>query len=422
MGPKRHDFGRQNVNKQGLVDAVKKLQCWTRYDSKGHRYVNCEEGGGETADHMRARPVSARMRKRLDDMAYDEDSDDIAIKRRRHALDQLGKARRERGLPARAKGGPVSKNKQYVVGEAGPERYVPKGGDGNQCWTRKNSNGGKYVTCKDAQDGRAAERMVGEDGPELFVPDEDGTIVPNERTRKRKAAEEADDDDDDDGDKFRRVTGRSKARAKRMAREAAEAETEDEEDDGDRFRHVTGRTKERQATMEGPYSEPWMKRYKKTGRIRCEGGPVKKGTSYVVGEEGAENYIPGRKHGGPVKKGQKYVVGEDGAERFVPSRFRQNLTMLRNSGITALLGPHGRTVDALLTAAPEAYECARASATFGGALQCALDAALQLYGSHTTSSMAPNSYAVNRSDPMTRGLSTAPPPTFDELQDEPDLR
>jgi len=388
-------------------------------------------------------------------MAYDEDSDDIAIKRRRHALDQLGKARRERGLPARAKGGPVSKNKQYVVGEAGPERYVPKGGDGNQCWTRKNSNGGKYVTCKDAQDGRAAERMVGEDGPELFVPDEDGTIVPNERTRKRKAAEEADDDDDDDGDKFRGVTGRSKARTKRMAREAAEAETEDEEDDGDkfrrvtgrskartkrmareaaeaetedeedggdRFRHVTGRTKERQATMEGPYSEPWMKRWRKTGRIRCEGGPVKKGTSYVVGEEGAENYIPGRKHGGPVKKGQKYVVGEDGAERFVPSRFRQNLTMLRNSGITALLGPHGRTVDALLTAAPEAYECARASATFGGALQCALDAALQLYGSHTTSSMAPNSYAVNRSDPMTRGLSTAPPPTVDELQDEPDLR
>ncbi len=343
MGPRRH--AHRNVDKQRLVDAVKKLQCWTRYDSNGHRYVNCEEGDGETADHMRARPVSARTRKRLDDMAYEEDSDDIAIKRRRHALDQLGMARRERGLPARAKGGPVSKNKKYLVGEEGPERYVAKKPkEKHECWTRENKEGAQYVTCKEAQEARAEDKghTVGKNGPELFVPKEDGTIIPNPKTKKRKADEYYDDGEVSFGRK------------------------------GSQTKEET--------------SKYIMKHFKRKGtglERRCDGGPVKKGTRYVVGEEGEEEYIPGRRNGGPVKKGKRYMVGEEGPEQFVPNRFatrlKQRLATLKSSGLTALLGPHGRTVDALLTVAPEAYDCAKASATYAGMLRCAFDAAYEVY-------------------------------------------
>jgi hypothetical protein len=84
-----------------------------------------------------------------------------------------------------------------------------------------------------------------------------------------------------------------------------------------------------------------------------------------------------------VKKGKRYMVGEEGPEQFVPnriaSRLKQRLSTLKESGLTALLGPHGRTVDALLTVAPEAYDCAKASATYAGMLRCAFDAAYELY-------------------------------------------
>jgi SLT domain-containing protein len=380
----------RNVNKQGLVDAVKKLQCWTRYDSNGHRYVNCEDGDEETGDHMRARPVSARTRKRLDDMAYDEDSDDVAIKRRRHALDQLGMARRERGLPARAKGGPVSKNKRYLVGEEGPERYVTKKQkEKHECWTRENKEGAQYVTCKEAQEARAEDKghTVGKNGPELFVPKEDGTIIPNPKTKKRKADESYDDGEVSFGHK-----GKEEARKGAL-------------DDIGRRRALDRLVAARKA---------------KGLQRRCDGGPVKKGTHYVVGEEGEEEYIPGRRNGGPVKKGKRYMVGEEGPEKFVPNRFaaklKQRLSTLKKSGLTALLGPHGRTVDALLTVAPEAYDCAKASATYGGMMRCAFDAAYELYP-HLAASLAAG---MGDDDIEEEVADMRKPPRYDYISDEED--
>ena len=35
--------------------------------------------------------------------------------------------------PSRAKGGPVKKGKRYLVGEKGPEKFVPKGKSSGKC-------------------------------------------------------------------------------------------------------------------------------------------------------------------------------------------------------------------------------------------------------------------------------------------------
>jgi hypothetical protein len=230
----------------------------------------------------------------------------------------------------------------------------------NECWTRENKEGAPYVTCKEAQDARAEDKghVVGKNGPELFVPKEDGTIIPNERTRKRKADESYDDGEVSFGHK-----GKEEARKRAL-------------DDIGRRRALDRLVAARKAKgLQG----------------RCDGGPVKKGTRYLVGEEGEEEYIPGRRHGGPVKKGKRYMVGEEGPEKFVPNRFatklKQRLKTLKKSGLTALLGPHGRTVDALLTVAPEAYDCAKSSATYGGMMRCAFDAAYELYP-HLAASLA----------------------------------
>ena len=58
------------------------------------------------------------------------------------------------GIPGLAEGGPTAARNMYLVGEKGPELYVPHSGQ---------------------------QRVVGQGGPELFVPESDGQIIPNHK-------------------------------------------------------------------------------------------------------------------------------------------------------------------------------------------------------------------------------------------------
>jgi len=58
------------------------------------------------------------------------------------------------GIPGLAEGGPTEARNMYLVGEKGPELYVPRSGQ---------------------------QRVVGQGGPELFVPESDGQIIPNHK-------------------------------------------------------------------------------------------------------------------------------------------------------------------------------------------------------------------------------------------------
>ena len=59
------------------------------------------------------------------------------------------------GIPFMAEGGPTQARNTYVVGEKGPELYVPHGG--------------------------GQQRMIGVNGPEFFAPEKDGQIIPNHK-------------------------------------------------------------------------------------------------------------------------------------------------------------------------------------------------------------------------------------------------
>jgi hypothetical protein len=54
-----------------------------------------------------------------------------------------------------AEGGPAGARNTYIVGEKGPELFVPHGGSG--------------------------QKMIGVNGPEFFAPDQDGTVIPNDK-------------------------------------------------------------------------------------------------------------------------------------------------------------------------------------------------------------------------------------------------
>ena len=75
----------------------------------------------------------------------------------------------------KAAGGEVGKQSPYIVGEEGPEVFVPKT-DGvivpNHLTNIKNRYQGGEV-------GGASSYIVGEKGPELFIPKTDGVIIPN---------------------------------------------------------------------------------------------------------------------------------------------------------------------------------------------------------------------------------------------------
>jgi hypothetical protein len=58
------------------------------------------------------------------------------------------------GIPGLAEGGPTEARNMYLVGEKGPELYVPHAGQ---------------------------QRVVGQGGPEFFVPESDGQIIPNHK-------------------------------------------------------------------------------------------------------------------------------------------------------------------------------------------------------------------------------------------------
>jgi hypothetical protein len=58
------------------------------------------------------------------------------------------------GIPGMAEGGPTDARNMYLVGEKGPELYVPT---------------------------RGQQRVIGGGGPEFFVPESDGHIIPNDK-------------------------------------------------------------------------------------------------------------------------------------------------------------------------------------------------------------------------------------------------
>jgi hypothetical protein len=58
------------------------------------------------------------------------------------------------GIPGMAEGGATDARNMYLVGERGPELYVPQAGQ---------------------------QRVIGQGGPELFVPESDGHIIPNHK-------------------------------------------------------------------------------------------------------------------------------------------------------------------------------------------------------------------------------------------------
>lgn len=58
------------------------------------------------------------------------------------------------GIPGMAEGGPTEARNMYLVGEKGPELYVPTQGQ---------------------------QRVIGGGGPEFFVPESDGHIIPNDK-------------------------------------------------------------------------------------------------------------------------------------------------------------------------------------------------------------------------------------------------
>jgi hypothetical protein len=58
-------------------------------------------------------------------------------------------------LTGLAEGGPAGARNTYIVGEKGPELFVPHGGSG--------------------------QKMIGVNGPEFFAPDQDGTVIPNDK-------------------------------------------------------------------------------------------------------------------------------------------------------------------------------------------------------------------------------------------------
>lgn len=59
------------------------------------------------------------------------------------------------GIPFLAEGGPAGARNTYIVGEKGPELFVPHGG--------------------------GAQRMIGVNGPEFFAPETDGQVIPNNK-------------------------------------------------------------------------------------------------------------------------------------------------------------------------------------------------------------------------------------------------
>ena len=59
------------------------------------------------------------------------------------------------GIPGLAEGGPTEARNTYIVGEKGPELFVPHGG--------------------------GQQRMIGVNGPEFFAPETDGQVIPNNK-------------------------------------------------------------------------------------------------------------------------------------------------------------------------------------------------------------------------------------------------
>jgi hypothetical protein len=90
------------------------------------------------------------------------------------------------GLGFLAKGGPAKAGSPYVVGEQGPELFVP-GISGTVVPNSKiarimaSMSGSLDFLAKGGPAKAGSPYIVGEQGPELFVPGSSGTVIPNDR-------------------------------------------------------------------------------------------------------------------------------------------------------------------------------------------------------------------------------------------------
>jgi hypothetical protein len=90
------------------------------------------------------------------------------------------------GLGFLAKGGPAKAGSPYVVGEQGPELFVP-GISGTVVPNSKiarimaSMSGSLGFLAKGGPAKAGSPYIVGEQGPELFVPGSSGTVIPNDR-------------------------------------------------------------------------------------------------------------------------------------------------------------------------------------------------------------------------------------------------
>jgi len=90
----------------------------------------------------------------------------------------------------RAEGGPVAANSPYIVGEKGPELFVPKASGNivpNSSLLTSIASSAKALTAMFRATGgpvtAGAPYIVGEEGPELFVPAASGNVTPTRETR-----------------------------------------------------------------------------------------------------------------------------------------------------------------------------------------------------------------------------------------------
>jgi hypothetical protein len=90
------------------------------------------------------------------------------------------------GLGFLAKGGPAKAGSPYIVGEQGPELFVP-GISGTVVPNSKiarimaSMSGSLDFLAKGGPAKAGSPYIVGEQGPELFVPGSSGTVIPNDR-------------------------------------------------------------------------------------------------------------------------------------------------------------------------------------------------------------------------------------------------
>lgn len=78
-----------------------------------------------------------------------------------------------------ADGGVAKKGKLHIVGERGPEIFVPLPNKKE----KKRVRAGKPRALADGAMGGGAASVIGAGGPQLFVPQKDGVVIPNETLR-----------------------------------------------------------------------------------------------------------------------------------------------------------------------------------------------------------------------------------------------